>query len=315
MADQPVEERRATCVAELRRLARRAARAISARPWVICTSRPCELAHELHVVVAGHAERGAGRDHAHHEAQHAGRCAGPRSTRSPTKTARAAVGRRARSPPSSPTRVAEPAEQRDELVAAAVDVADDVERAVLVAPVVPQRLRARSSAASTSSARRSTWTWRKPSRCRPRSERAQLLALVADDVRAEVAVGARRGCAPGRPPRAGRGRSRPASTWCSRASATSGLRASGWTLVASMTVSRPARQPLAGDEVQHVEGVVGRGLVVLVVGDQAAAEVGRDAPRSAGSGARAKVDLPEPDAPIRTTSDSSGIGMRRSSSR
>ena len=29
----------------------------SASPWVICTSRPAELAHELDVVVAGHADR------------------------------------------------------------------------------------------------------------------------------------------------------------------------------------------------------------------------------------------------------------------
>ncbi len=63
--------------------------------------------------------------------------------------------------------------------------------------------------------------------------------------------------------------------WYSRASATSGLRASGWTLVASTTVSLPRGEPLGGDEVQHLEGVVGRGLVVLVVATQAAAGVGR----------------------------------------
>ena len=55
---------------------------------------------------------------------------------------------------------------------------------------------------------------------------------------------------------AGRARSPPAGTWYSRASATSGLRASGWTLVASTTVSRPRASRLRGDEVQHVEGVV-----------------------------------------------------------
>ena len=36
-----------------------------------------------------------------------------------------------------------------------------------------------------------------------------------------------------------------------------------------------AREPLRRDEVQHLEGVTGRRLVVLVVGDQAAARVGR----------------------------------------
>ena len=83
--------------------------------------------------------------------------------------------------------------------------------------------------------------------------------------------------------RAGRARSRPAGQWCSRASSTSGLRASGCTLVASTTVSCPRASRFAGDEVQHLERVVGRRLVVLVVGDQAAAEVRRERPRSAGS--------------------------------
>ena len=44
----------------------------SARPWVICTSRAAQLAHQLHVVVARHAERRAGLDHVHHEPQHPG---------------------------------------------------------------------------------------------------------------------------------------------------------------------------------------------------------------------------------------------------
>jgi hypothetical protein len=33
------------------------------------------------------------------------------------------------------------------------------------------------------------------------------------------------------------------------------------------------REPASGDELQHREGVFGRGLVVLVIGDQPAAEV------------------------------------------
>ena len=68
----------------------------------------------------------------------------------------------------------------------------------------------------------------------------------------------------------------------------------------------PARQPLAGDEVQHLERVVGRGLVVLVVGDQAAAEVGREH-LGRRKCLRANVDLPEPEAPTGRRGDSSGI--------
>ena len=167
----------------------------------------------------------------------------PRSTRSPRKTAFRPGGMRvARRPWPSPRRrdrVAEPAEQRVQLVAAAVDVADDVERAVLVRAVVPERLRARSSTASTSSGASRTKTWRKPSRFRRRSERRSLRLLAADDVRAEGAVGPRRGSARGRASRAGSSTMATGRQWYSRARATSGLRASGCTLVASTTVSRP----------------------------------------------------------------------------
>ena len=131
-------------------------------------------------------------------------------------------------------------------------------------------------AASISSTPRRTWTLRNPSWLRPPQRPAQLVALAADDVRAEVAVGAPALRSMQHPlgdvehdgdrehvVRLGERRRRR-------------LRASGWTLVASTTVSRPARQPLARRCVQHVEGVLGGGLVVLVVGDQAAAEVAGD---------------------------------------
>ena len=63
--------------------------------------------------------------------------------------------------------------------------------------------------------------------------------------------------------------------WYSRASWTSGLRASGWTFVASTTVELPQGQPLAGDEVQNLERLVGHRLVVLVVADHPPAGIGR----------------------------------------
>ena len=62
----------------------------------------------------------------------------------------------------------------------------------------------------------------------------------------------------------------------SRARFTSSLRASGCTLVASITVNRPAGQALARDEVQDVERVFGRRLIVLVIRNQPAAEVARN---------------------------------------
>ena len=62
---------------------------------------------------------------------------------------------------------------------------------------------------------------------------------------------------------------------CSRARWTRLLRASAWTLVASTTVRRPRASRFPRDVAQHVEGVARRVLVVLVVGDQTATEVGR----------------------------------------
>ena len=173
-------------------------------------------------------------------------------------------------------------------------------------PVVPERLPARSSAASTSSGDREHEDVPEPLALQAPQRPPQLLDLLADHVRPEVAVGPRAGCAPGRPAPAGRSTIATGRQWYSRASATSGLRASGCTLVASTTVSLPAASRLRGDEVQHLEGVVGRRLVVLVVGHQPPAEVGRE--HSVGLKCfRAKVDLPEPEGPIRTTSESSGM--------
>ena len=127
---------------------------------------------------------------------------------------------------------------------------------VLVAAVVPQRLRARSSAASTSSGASST------------IDVAEALALAGRAASGAAAARCwRMTCGPksrsARPRlrswQSCSGRSSTIATgrqWYSRASSTSGLRASGCTLVASTTVSRPRGQPLAGDEVQHLEGVV-----------------------------------------------------------
>ena len=65
-------------------------------------------------------------------------------------------------------------------------------------------------------------------------------------------------------------------TWCSRANATSARRAEGLHVGRVDHGQTSGREALARDEVQHLEGVIGRRLVALVVGDQAAADVGRD---------------------------------------
>jgi len=90
-----------------------------------------ELAHKLCVVVAGQADRGAGGGHRHDEPQHARRVR-PAIAVVADEDRPAAVGRRHKLTVDG---VAELAEQGDELVAAAVDVADDVERPVLGAAV------------------------------------------------------------------------------------------------------------------------------------------------------------------------------------
>ena len=227
-----------TVCAELRRLCLEL-REDSARPWVIWTFLPSQLPQQLHLVVAGHAERGPGLDHPHHEPQDA-RDVGAaideiaeEDRLAPLRSARSSCGCRSRA-----RRAATRARS------AAVDVADDVERPVIVASVVPERLppdspRPRRLRAMTGRRRGGS----------PLAQAAQrppqLLGLLPDDVRAEVAVGPRACCARGR---ASRGRSKTIATgrqWYWRASATSGFRASGWTFVASTTVSLPAASRFA----------------------------------------------------------------------
>ena len=154
---------------------------------------------------------------------------GPRSTRSPTKIALRPVrrgGHRAIAVPAS--RVAELRQQLLQLVGAAVHVADDVERAGVVALVGPQRRRAidrgRVDSPRPSAARE---TWRKPSRCRPRIERRSCRHLAAHDVRRRTARSGRACCARCRRSRAGRGRWRPAARASRRASSTRPLRVLG----------------------------------------------------------------------------------------
>ena len=117
---------------------------------------------------------------------------------------------------------------------------------------------------------------RKPFAAKTAQPAAQLVALAAEHVR-------RRSRGPGGPAlrsaQTFSGRSSTiatGSTSCSRASATSCAAGLGLH-VGGVDDGEPAgRQPLAGDEVQHLERGRRGGLVVLVVGDQAAAEVAGD---------------------------------------
>ena len=116
------------------------------------------------------------------------------------------------------------------------------------------------SAASTSSGERSTQTRRKPSRCRPFSERRSCERWLADDVRAEVAVRPRRGCARGRSPRAVSSTIATANRSCSRASSTQRLARLALHVRGVDDGQRGCAQAPAGDEVQHRERVLGGAL-------------------------------------------------------
>lgn len=70
----------------------------------------------------------------------------------------------------------------------------------------------------------------------------------------------------------------------------------------------PGREPFARDVVEYVERVLRRRLLVLVIGDEPAAEVARDHLSSEKVPPR-EVDLPEPLAPTSTTRLSAGTSI------
>jgi len=67
---------------------------------------------------------------------------------------------------------------------------------------------------------------------------------------------------------------------------------------------QPILQPLASDVVENIEGAFGRRLVVLVVGHEPAAIVGREHLGRLEVLAREGDDLPDPDGPTETTRES-----------
>jgi hypothetical protein len=93
-----------------------------------------QLAQQLHLVIAGDAERAVGLDHLHDDPENA-------------RDVRTAIDQIAEEDDLAPIRmpgcadvVAQPSKEGLELGAASMDVADDVEGAVIVTPVVPERL-------------------------------------------------------------------------------------------------------------------------------------------------------------------------------
>ena len=86
-----------------------------------------QLAYQPHIVISWHTERLARAHHVHHEPQHVG-------------SARSAVHQVAQKDgPPVGSRITQQSQQLEQLVKAPVHIADDVERAQLIAPVGPER--------------------------------------------------------------------------------------------------------------------------------------------------------------------------------
>ena len=165
------------------------------------------------------------------------------------------------------------------------------------------------AAASTSSGVRSTWTARNPSRASPRRPRRSWPRWR----RSTCGPKSRSGRVLLRSAHSFSGRSSTiatGSTSCSRASRTSGRRASGWALVASITVSRPeaSRLPAMNWSTSNASGVADWSFSSSATRPRQTSEeitsVGLKC-------ARANVDLPEPVTPISTTRLSSGMASSR----
>ena len=257
---------------------------------------PLQRPRELHVVVAGQADRVAGGLHRHRQPQHRRRVRPAVAVVADED--RAAPARRLRGEAVVPDRVAELAEQRDQLGVAAVDVADHVEGARLGAAIGPERRPSHLQRLDL---------LRRIQHPDPVEALAaellrpalQLRALLAHDVLAELPIGPL-----------------PVALHAHRLGQVEDDRHREEVVLAGQLEQRLARralhvgrvdhgdprlrQPLGGDEVEDGEGVGGRRLVVFVVGDEAAAEVRGDhlgrrevAPRE-GALARARRRRPAP---------------------
>jgi len=228
-----------------------------------------QRAEQLDLVVAGDAQGVTGRDHAHGEPQHLGGRRPP-VDEVPEEHHPPPVGMGGVRPVCGDL-VAEDTEELAQLGGAPVDVADDVEGAVVVAPVVPGALALDGRRLDLVDAveHRHAVEALAPE---PPKRAAQLGGLAPHDVRAEGAV-----IAPGvaldadlwRDVEHDRGGEHVVVLGQADQLASSlGLHAR------RVDDRKPASlEALAGDEVKHLERSRRRGLVVLVVADEPAAEV------------------------------------------
>ena len=244
----------------------------SARPCVICTLRPSSARSSFCSWLPGTQSAVPAATIAMTSRSTPG-VSGPRSTRSPRNTAVRPSG--CRYAPSVVRCVAEHVEERHQLVAAAVHVADDVERSVLGAPVGPSRLahdlggvdlllpaqddrrdgNPRAAGASATGGASQPGGERRASRSPgPGGSRSARAATSAVTSRT-IATG---------------------NTWCSRARRTSGLRASRLH-VRGIDDGQPARaQAVCRRSRAGRERFLGDRLIVRVVAHQRATGVGGD---------------------------------------
>lgn len=222
-------------------------------------------AAQLVLVVAGDAQGVAGGDHGHHPAQHA------RGVRAAVDEVADEDGGAALGVVS--VDVAQLGEEGLQLRAAAVDVADDVERSGEVAQVVVPAPADHDGAVHLLLAAEDV-DLAEPLALQPLEGATQFAPVAGDDAAVDPgAVGA--GGVPlgadllGQVQDDGDGQHVVAARQVDQLTAALALDAGG------VDDGEPSGgQPLAGDVVEHVEGVGAGALVVLVVGDQAAAEVG-----------------------------------------
>jgi hypothetical protein len=232
-------------------------------------------AQQLVLVVARHAQGVAGCHHAHDQAQHAGRVGSAVDQVADEHGPASVLVRSSGTAVLVPgDRVAELYKQGLEFGAAAVNVADHLERAGLVPQVVVELGPGdRGRADALFAAQRVHGA--EPLALQAFQATAQLIALPADDVRAEVAIGAggvpRYADALGHVEHDRDGQHVMLTGQCDELAACVGLHVGGVD-----DAEPPGGQPLTDDVVQHVERIRGRRLVVLVVGDQTTAEVGGD---------------------------------------
>ncbi len=237
---------------------------------------PAHRPAELVLVVSGHAEGVAGRDHAHHQAQHTrGVRASVDQVADEDGRPAAGVGgvdRAARRVMRDG--VAEAAEQGLQLGAAAVDVADDVERAGEVAQVVVALLGDDLGGRDLGLAAQDVHL-AEALALQASQRAAQLAVLPRDHVRGQLAV--RAGSVPLRADARRHVQDDRDRQHVVVPGDLDELLAGLGLDVGGVHDGQPAgREPLADDVVQQFEGLGGGRLVVLVVGDQAPAEVRGD---------------------------------------